>query len=790
MRIYGKDIDIQGEGANANISLSFSRTNMFSFGMDIPKCQILQPPITPMADYCCKYPAVIAGGVGLPVMNVCVNAISKNSVNLCIETAANGDVPIYELFKDAVICGCCRPVTPAIVGALEQIGFCILAVPNYQSDTDCYFGGYANNCLFYEPTGFRGFPAPASLITRDICLFRDCHGYVCQPLIDYTTCYAYTDNEWIPGTFAGDWEQSKAKGGVIDNNDYTFAWNWRNFVECASCWWECNCGVPITGVPELCDDTWLIFPNTREMYLCAPWVMWEGPAYNYCEYIAPKCVFDAGCMPRPLSLKFATWAIEVSCGQYFMRNDLGCYTFDGATHIGGVDTPMPLVVSLYRNGTIYRSLVAYCSDYITCAQVVDIMGGVGLCCNVLYSAVSDSTQLQDMSVPIAVSPSCYDVCVIAFAVDAACKCYPMFGNLMQGATSLVSSDFHYVHIDGGWGTEDVHTHDDSMCYGCVCLPWIGNFFGCGIIDTIRRVSVTYGCYMNGTQVYSPSQDVFNINCALDYCVYTASEYKGGYCTEYDPNFFNCTKSCDVVTPLLSQIENNAIDTYCFNCIAEFDPINCVLCTDVVCAPYSDWFCLCHGGTQRECMCIHHAVLGGYCGYDFEPYAPNGMTIQCCNYYLYDTCCRKEVALARCIGVPAENANMYIRPLVCGPYGRAFMGVGLQYPQCYFGNFDPYVTGMYIQGGYLYDLPTLLEQDCCVAGMFKHQVITYRCMCVPSKDVRMNAVTLTTQPSDTNTILSNGVGSCFVWNGARYRIERIDNYNPTAATCLKVFGVMV
>lgn len=784
MRIYGKDIDIQGEGANANISLSFSRTNMFSFGMDIPKCQILQPPITPMADYCCKYPAVIAGGVGLPVMNVCVNAISKNSVNLCIETAANGDVPIYELFKDNIICGCCRPVTPAVTDALHGLGMCVEFIPQYSNVDACVYGGYAVGCLMHEPITW------SEVCEGDFALCRSCYGIVCPLELDLPSDYVIN----ICGARACSGDPAAPICGVgIDVNDFTFAWKWNNFIECASCWWECHCGVPITGAPMLADDVVIVMPNTRESYLCAPWSMSEGAACTYCEYLAPKCVFDAGCMPRALNLSFATWAIDLCGSQFFMIDALGNYIYDGATHIGGVDVAMPLVVSLYRNGSIYRSRVAFCGDYITCAQVMDIMSGIGLCCNVIYSEVASLDELQYMSVPVALTPSCYDVCLIAFAVDTDCNCHSMYGNLMRGTTSLVSSDFHCVRIDGGWTTRQ--GQEDSMCYGCVCLPWIGNFFGCGVIDTIRRVVTTLGCYMNGADVYSPSGKTFAINCALDYCVYNCSTFQVGYTTEPSECYISCNSGNDGVEPLLGVLQNvGRTGQFWRMCYPIIDPYSSS--AQYISVPFTFSSLLPpHTGITEFGW---HAQLAGCCSL-ICPSCYNTPTYLCgCVGSINDYCCRTEVAIARML----YNVECgYIMPVVCGDYNKPYIAAQLCYEQrvhldlnaCYCykwydgGGCEHYTNIPWVM--LTYDILCGCENTapigCC------SEIPMLRWLCQPSKTgVRNNAVTLTTQPSDTNTILSNGVGSCFTWHGSRYRIEKIDNYNPSAATCLKVFGIMV
>lgn len=767
MRIYGKDIDIQSNDANANISLSFGRANMFSFGFSVPRCNVHAPAITPMGDYCCKYPAQIAGGIGLPSVNVCVSAITESAVNFQIESAGNSDVPIYEIFADAIVCGCCRPVTPAVTDALKELGMAVDAVPVYLCRYDSMYGGYAGGCLFYEPLTAK----ENGYCNATFAMCRDCYGVVCGVDLGCAASWEYQGEP----QHSRDWCSYKFDSHLIDVNDYTFAWKWNNFVECASCWWECHCGVPITGAPMLADDVVIVMPNTREAYLCAPWSMSEGAAYTYCEYLAPKCVFDAGCRPRPLGLNFATWAIELSGCQYFMRNDLGCYTFDGATHIGGVDVAMPLVVSLYRNGTIYRSHVAFCGDYITCAQVVDIMGGIGVCCNIIYSEVASITELQDMSVPIAVSPSCYDVCVIAFAVDSDCNCRPMFGNLMQGATSLVSSDFHYVHIDGGWSTEDPRTHDDSMCYGCVCLPWIGNFFGCGIIDTIRRVSETYGCYINGNNIYSPKSDVLNINCEVGYCVYSCNIYQCGYYVEPHPCYISCNDGCEGAEPLLGQLAEM---------ITTEQPARSFPVID----PYTEGVTYYNGRLRAGVNMPYlstadvgwHAQLAGCCSQVAYAGTPPVQDEQCI-YALVADCCRSLVALGRLTdeGCYGYTTCGWYSPIVCGDYGRGYAALGL----CY--QMDKRIALNVCYTGCTYSYDTYCPRVVCgeICGL-------YDAMCKPSKQVNHNAVTLTTQPSDASRIISAGVGSCFTWHGARYRIEKIDNYNPSAATCLKVFGIMV
>lgn len=845
MRIYGKDIDIQGEGANANISLSFSRTNMFSFGMDIPKCQILQPPITPMADYCCKYPAVIAGGVGLPVMNVCVNAISKNSVNLCIETAANGDVPIYELFKDNIICGCCRPVTPAVTDALQELNMCVCSLAQYSCLTDCVTGGYAYGCLFYEPTGYNGYPIECG----DFDLCRPCFGIICEADRGHET--DYTVNVCGCRGCACDWRAYRINSQLLDVNDYTFAWQFNNFVECASCWWECNCGVPIRGVPKLRDDYAIVFPNTRECYMCAPWSMceWSG---GYADVVCLQC-YNWAYAPIVFCLcgnptEVCSGYRQINCGaELFICDSYGWRVWyeyiDSCSAVccgGGICCYRYGLLHLYYASDMPKAQCVLCCiaeqfwndfEYQVYEDGCSIGNcGFGVSCTACSNNCLALSSIYSPSLPL----FCYCLSYARLRCNCTIDYYGAYNvqapvgyvnNSCIGcySTSIASFGDEYfcphascrycerVVIDGGWTTQI--GQEDSMCYGCVCLPWIGNFFGCGIIDTIRRVVTTLGCYMNGADVYSPSGKTFAINCALDYCVYNCSAFQVGYTTEPSECFISCNGSGEGIKPLLGAPVPHG-NTSGFDDGSEkiglpaFDPI-CGTTPKVRYLTFGTCTTLPPHSSTQVCF---SAVLAGYCTQQ-TALCTQGLYIiesECyAQHIIYDYDCRKDVALARIVSNMSElcycDATIYNYPkyhaVVCGPYGKAFAGAGLEFSLPIAIDLNACYCYKWYDGGgceHYTNIPwTMLTYDilcgcentapigCC------SEIPMLRWLCQPSKTgVRNNAVTLTTQPSDTNTILSNGVGSCFVWNGARYRIERIDNYNPTAATCLKVFGVMV
>ena len=848
MKIYGKDIDIESQDTNANISLSFSRANMFSFGFDVPRCNIHAPEILPMGEYCCKYPAQIAGGIGLPMVNVCVNAITEKSVNFNIESAGNSDVPIYEMFKDAIVCGCCRPVTPAIVGALQDVGMEVCAVAQYSGCCDCITGGYAICNFMSEPIlYYRGEWYCGEFMEGKYALCRQCFGVVCS--------YDYSGEGW-KGDYlvnadgcrccALDWSQPKASAQLLDANDFTFAWNWNNFVACASCWWECNCGVPITGVPTLASDVAIVMPNTREAYWCAPWSIQESVGGE----IESLCLAMKHTTKIPIGFSiiggaYGGFAPKINCGTDFRMAccnfDCGWrvwinYTDNNEDQYGGgycrlgflrifyetgtcnIDTHLQQIINDFESEFIYQvyqdgQCVNNCYFLCSCNQcpagscyvptTILSMGMPLYCGCITHYRIRKNGTLEgypDYSYAARVGWVCNtclgDVCVALFN-----KTYP--ANVVSCNSDYWSLTCRYCEatiIDASWSTQDPLTGEDSMCYGCVCLPWIGNFFGCGIIDTIRRVSETYGCYMNGTNVYSPKSEAYTINCEVGYCVYACDLYKCGYCTESDPRFISCNASGEGVCPLLGQLVSREIATEQYCGLPMYDPMHAEGVTGF-CGYHYAKMCgkVATPGLNTHYKAFWHGLMSGYCEACYDTGSPvtcNDLADGC--RYVDDLCCRAEVAIGRYIEYANSKCAMY-HPVGCAGYNRGFALVALNFPICGYIDTNACYYCEYCSGGnyYCYNIPWTefsydIQCGCQGKAAVDHCdcIPLYRMLCHPSKNVRLNAVTLTTQPSDTARIISAGVGSCFIWHGARYRVEKIDNYNPSAPTCLKVFGIMV
>lgn len=793
MRIYGQEIDIQTSGVNANISLSFSRANMFAFGLTVPRCEVHNPTLLAAADYCCAYSAVIAGGVTLPMMSVRVSSLSQKNASFAIQTAANDDTPIYSLFNQLLTCGCCRPITPAAVNALRS-KFDIYAIPNYSDLTACTFGGYAQACLFYEPHA-----ACYMQGGQTYALCRDCYGIVCG--VDRCQTVDYIVNFCGCTARAADWQLNNIQGHLINVNDYSFAWRWRDFIAAASCWWFCNCGAPLTGIPTLCPDTWVVFPNTRTEYYCSPW---------------PACEWAAECGTCCYWTNVQPFYRHSGCITY-------CYT---ACNCRYIEAPN------YANIKIAAAVCGCCGDYyLICGLnprkmigfIVDVNGGGGVCSKGSYCCEMDVSSvfavitryggaLTDLTAYKCGIAEASNKCVIFFDIGAGVgNVFPLTGNCFfmcapQGAclyafiardditeygtatTESSSKCYSEYFRGGGWTT--INGNTDTMAYGCMCLPGVVNFFGCGIIDTICRVSITMGCYMSGTEIYSPRTDTITINCAVDYCVFHCEKFLCGYTTDPDPCYISCNVGAGGATPLLSQIVACEANSYPLCRMVALDPITGI------------WNCnaIAHYENSTMLTCLHthgnlmiNPILSGYCATSFSPSGGKVETVPY-NRILLDIGCRKEVGLMR--GIITEATPSIYTPIVCGVYGRPFAAVDLCYyfplSLCadmeylceYYGLCGNYYC--YIVPGvqYSYDI----ECGCEVGGPYP--TAFYRDICQPTRQSTFNAVLLTLQPSDAISVISRGVGACILWNNARWMVERIDNYNPTACTCLKVLGIMV
>ena len=851
MKIYGKDFELNTSAPSANVSFSLNKENMFAFGFEVPRADVRKPTIIPMGEYCCKYKVMLADGISTPPMQVSIHAISDKNVNLCVETGANVDAPMFEIIKAGMLCGCCRPAEPSIIDIIGKYG--IRTIFNLDACGQCgnrYTGGYAAFGNFYEPAaGCVKVDAEAMYQPITMKMFRK--DGESKGVDNAGLCEVYhlrCSGEWNGDMCIFGWQRNAINDFAMGANDIGFAWRWRDFVECANAWWEKNCGFSLCGIPCLQENTYIVLPNTRESYYCAPWIRYECGG-NECDFYYCVCVDGvwksgiqlsgrSGVCPEIACCKMVGFDISVSglpilsflgdvsnvVDYYFAYVNGDNSKYYGVTR--AIDYSQDLWRCLDPRGcpilylryvcisTLYSSsvpinnwydLVVFCGGGIcgvpgySCQEVINIvrdcmlwsqLGKVKLCFD-RDEWLEDRLWDADDNRFIRCTMRC--PCISAYSCTFAWS--PTCGMMTatQMMRSSVCSVYQYIGFENRqsescWGTTiDGRPETDTMLEGCSCFPSVANFFSCGIIDTIRRVVLTYNYNISGTNVQSERAGVFTLDNVINYCIYSDNDYNVNYNTEYDPNFICWREVKDGREPLLSQVKvltRNYITASSSQRCYLF-PITYVAgcCCGSGCLPA--W-----GGVGYAC-----AYVGERSWRSFPPYfrfisniveqplfllpAVGGEDRCCYPNFIWDVCERKEIAL-----IAGDEYSEDIHALVENGYGQQYRSLDIRYCAKNFISMHNAIEGN--KNWYSYDMINRGEGVCC--SVYCGDL---RCYIQNARRECQNAIQITAQSSDTLTILKNGVGSCFVWGGSRWKIVKIDNYNPSAMNnCLKVTGFMV